>query len=146
MTPLPVELAPCRARRRTALARHRLWSHAVGIVSGEPKCCKSFLASILPLPLLRVSPWLRRFAVDDPGLSASMPPRKCLPSCAGGSRASWVPPASTSPNSKSAPFLRLDLEVDRRSLVETVAKLNSRKLILNPFVHLHREHGMSGID
>jgi hypothetical protein len=38
----------------------------------------------------------------------------------------------------TAPSLRLDLEVDRASLDETVARLPPRLLVLDPFVRLHR--------
>jgi hypothetical protein len=38
----------------------------------------------------------------------------------------------------TAPTLRLDLEADRRNLAETVARLQPRLLILDPFVRLHR--------
>jgi len=38
----------------------------------------------------------------------------------------------------TAPTVRLDLEADRASLAETVAKLRPRLLVLDPFVRLHR--------
>src|SRR5208282_2672581 len=38
----------------------------------------------------------------------------------------------------TAPTVRLDLDTDRRSLEETVAKLKPRLLVLDPFVRLHR--------
>jgi len=38
----------------------------------------------------------------------------------------------------TSPVLRLDLEADRRNLAETVARLQPRLLILDPFVRLHR--------
>src|SRR5271166_3812772 len=38
----------------------------------------------------------------------------------------------------TVPALRLDLEVDRRNLAETVDRLRPRLLILDPFVRLHR--------
>jgi hypothetical protein len=38
----------------------------------------------------------------------------------------------------TAPCLRLDLEADRRNLAETVAMLQPRLLMLDPFVRLHR--------
>src|SRR5262249_32188962 len=39
-----------------------LWSQdAVGIVGGEPKCCKSFLALDLAVAVAAGVPWLRRF-------------------------------------------------------------------------------------
>ena len=38
----------------------------------------------------------------------------------------------------TAPTVRLDLEADRKSLDETVTKLQPRLLVLDPFVRLHR--------
>ena len=38
----------------------------------------------------------------------------------------------------TAPTVRLDLDADRRNLAETVASLQPRLLILDPFVRLHR--------
>ena len=38
----------------------------------------------------------------------------------------------------TSPVLRLDLDADRRNLAETVARLQPRLLILDPFVRLHR--------
>jgi hypothetical protein len=38
----------------------------------------------------------------------------------------------------TAPTVRLDLEADRRSLDDTVAELQPRLLVLDPFVRLHR--------
>ena len=45
-----------------------LWSEeAVGIIGGEPKCCKSFLALDLAVAIAAGTPCLRRFAVQRPG-------------------------------------------------------------------------------
>ena len=45
-----------------------LWSEqAVGIVGGEPKCCKSFLALDLAVAVAAGVPCLRRFAVPHAG-------------------------------------------------------------------------------
>ena len=45
-----------------------LWScEAVGIVGGEPKCCKSFLAPYLAVAVASGAPALRRFPVAAPG-------------------------------------------------------------------------------
>src|SRR5690242_21453481 len=70
MTPLPVEPAHRLAER--ALDRSwlvtELWSEeAVGIIGGEPKCCKSFLALDLAVAVAAGAPCLRRFAVPKPG-------------------------------------------------------------------------------
>src|SRR5260370_8301685 len=45
-----------------------LWSEqAVGILGGEPKCCKSFLALDLAVSVASGTPCLRRFAVQRTG-------------------------------------------------------------------------------
>ena len=45
-----------------------LWSEeAVGIIGGEPKCCKSFLALDLAVSVAAGTPCLRRFAVPRRG-------------------------------------------------------------------------------
>jgi RecA-family ATPase len=45
----------------------------------------------------------------------------------------------------TAPSLRLDLEADRQSLQETVARLTPRLLVLDPFIRLHRiDENVSG--
>ena len=45
-----------------------LWSEeAVGIIGGEPKCCKSFLALDLAVSVAAGTPSLRRFAVAKHG-------------------------------------------------------------------------------
>jgi AAA domain len=70
-----------------------------------------------------------------------MPQKMLLSSYAGGSRVSPPLPGWSSPiyiQVITAPTLRLDLEADRRSLELTVAKLQPRLLILDPFVRLHR--------
>jgi RecA-family ATPase len=45
-----------------------LWAEeAVGIIGGEPKCCKSFLALDLAVAVAAGRPGLRHFAVSKPG-------------------------------------------------------------------------------
>jgi hypothetical protein len=66
MSLLPVEPAWRLAERAE---EHRwlvtgLWGEqAVGIVGGEPKCCKSFLALDLAVAVAAGAPCLRRFVV-----------------------------------------------------------------------------------
>ena len=70
MRPLPVEPAWRLAERDPELRWlvTQLWSwDAVGIVGGEPKCCKSFLALDLAVAVAAGVPCLRRFAVSNPG-------------------------------------------------------------------------------
>src|SRR6516162_4779115 len=120
-----------------------LWSHdAVGIVGGEPKCCKSFLALDLAVAVAAGVPCLRRFVVPDPGrvllYAAEDSPaivRRRLESIAA---AASVDLADLDIQVITAPSLRLDLDADRRSLADTIANLKPRLLILDPFVRLHR--------
>ncbi len=121
MSLLPVEPAWRLAERKE---EHRwliagLWSEqAVGIVGGEPKCCKSFLALGIAVAVAAGIPCLRRFdGICD---------------------AAGVALADLDIQVITAPTLRLDLDADRNSLADTVARLQPRLLILDPFVRLHR--------
>ena len=120
-----------------------LWSHdAVGIVGGEPKCCKSFLALDLAVAVAAGVPCLRRFVVPDPGrvllYAAEDAPAIVRRRLEGIAAAAGVALPDLDIQVITAPTLRLDLEADRRSLAQTVAELNPRLLILDPFVRLHR--------
>jgi hypothetical protein len=120
-----------------------LWSEeAVGIIGGEPKCCKSFLALDLAVAVAAGTPCLRRFAVPRAGrvlLYAAedahhIVRRRLEGICA----AAGLHLADLDVQVITAPTLRLDLEADRRSLEETIAALQPRLLVLDPFVRLHR--------
>ena len=80
MSLLPVEPAWRLAERKE---EHRwliagLWSEqAVGIVGGEPKCCKSFLALDLAVAVAAGIPCLRRFAVPRAGPRPALRRRGC---------------------------------------------------------------------
>jgi AAA domain len=120
-----------------------LWSEeAVGIVGGEPKCCKSFLALDLAVSVAAGVPCLRRFAVPHPGRVLLYAAEDALPivrrRLEGISLAAGVALADLDIQVITAPSVRLDLEADRCSLAETVASLQPRLLILDPFVRLHR--------
>src|SRR5271170_4630573 len=70
MSQLPVQpayrLADCPDQQSWLV--EGLWSEdAVGIIGGEPKCCKSFLALDLAVAVAAGIPCLRRFAVARPG-------------------------------------------------------------------------------
>jgi hypothetical protein len=120
-----------------------LWAEeAVGIVGGEPKCCKSFLALDLAVAVAAGVPCLRRFPVTRPGpvlLYAAedalhVVRRRLEGICA----AAGVELEALDVQVITSPTLRLDLDADRTSLDETVAKLAPRLLVLDPFVRLHR--------
>jgi len=120
-----------------------LWSqHAVGIVGGEPKCCKSFLALDLAVAVAGGVPCLRRFAVPDPGRVLLYAAEDAHPivrrRLEGIATAAGVDLRDLDIQVITAPTLRLDLVADRLALQEAVARLQPRLLILDPFVRLHR--------
>jgi RecA-family ATPase len=152
MTQLPVQpawrLADCPEQQRWLV--DGLWSEeAVGIIGGEPKCCKSFLALDLAVAVAAGIPCLRRFAVSRPGRVLLYPAEDALHIvrrrlegiCAAASAAL----AELDVQVITAPSLRLDLDADRARLDETVARLKPRLLVLDPFVRLHRiDENVSG--
>ena len=145
MRPLPVEPAWRLAERAE---EHRwlvtgLWAEqAVGIVGGEPKCCKSFLALDLAVAVASGTPCLRRFVVPRAGRVLLFAAEDALHIVRrrldGIASAAGIALADLDIQVITAPVLRLDLDADRRSLADTVARLQPRLLILDPFVRLHR--------
>jgi hypothetical protein len=123
------------------LAGHRPVVRA-GIVGGEPKCCKSFLALDLAVAVAAGVPCLRRFAVPRAGRVLLFAAEDALHivrrRLEGISAAAGVALANLDIQVITAPTVRLDLDADRRNLAETVARLQPRLLILDPFVRLHR--------
>ena len=74
-----------------------LWSEqAVGILGGEPKCCKSFLALDLAVSVASGAACLRRFPVRQTGRVSSSLPRTPSRSSAAVCRASAPQPQWTS--------------------------------------------------
>jgi hypothetical protein len=152
MTPLPVEPAHRLAVRALdqAWLVTGLWSEeAVGIIGGEPKCCKSFLALDLAVAVAAGTPCLRRFAVPKPGRvllyaaedALHIVRRRLDGICA----AAGLAIADLDVQVITAPTLRLDLEADRARLDHTIAWLKPRLLVLDPFVRLHRiDENVSG--
>jgi hypothetical protein len=120
-----------------------LWSaDAVGIVGGEPKCCKSFLALDLAVAVASGTPCLRRFSVPQPGrvlLYAAEDALHVVRSRLEGiCAAAGIGLRELDVHVITAPTLRLDLPADRGRLEQTVADLAPRLLVLDPFVRLHR--------
>ena len=65
-TRAPIELED-RPRQEQWLIDGLWGRQAVGIVGGEPKCGKAFLALDLAVAVAAGVPCLRRFAADEPG-------------------------------------------------------------------------------
>ena len=152
MSQLPVQpvwrLADCPEQQRWLV--DGLWSEeAVGIIGGEPKCCKSFLALDLAVAVAAGTPCLRRFAVGRPGRVLLYPAEDALHvvrrRLEGICAAAGTGLTALDVQVITAPCLRLDLDADRARLNETVARLKPRLLVLDPFVRLHRiDENVSG--
>lgn len=145
MRTLPVtragELPVCPLEHRWLITD--LWAdEAVGIVGGEPKCGKSFLALDMLVAVAAGIPCLRRFPPARRGpvlLYAAEDALHLVRSRLEGiCRAAGVALADLPIHVITAPSLRLDVAEDRQQLQATVGALRPILLVLDPFVRLHR--------
>lgn len=139
---LPAHRLAERAQARRWLI-DELWAdEAVGIVGGEPKCCKSFLALDMAVAVAGGVPCLRRFAPARTGRVLLYAAEDALhvvrQRLAGIAGAAGRDLADLDIHVITAPSVRLDVERDRDALTETVATLAPVLLVLDPFVRLHR--------
>ena len=120
-----------------------LWGEdAVGILGGEPKCCKSFLALDMAVSVASGTSCLRQFPVRRQGTVLFFPAEDSLAVvrrrlegiCVAGDLDLEALPIEVI----TAPALRLDLESDRQLLSNTVQTLEPILLILDPLIRLHR--------
>ena len=145
MTMLPVKAAhtlPMIAPEHSWLIEELWGRDAVGIIGGEPKCCKSFLALDMAVSIASGLPCLGRFLPQQTGRVLLFAAEDALPmvrarlegiSTVFGTRLDALDIQVI-----TSPTLRLDLVPDRESLLETVAVIKPRFLVLDPFVRLHR--------
>jgi len=145
MTRLPVlracDLPVCPPEHRWLI--EDLWAdEAVGIVGGEPKCGKSFLALDLVVAVAAGVPCLRRFRPARCGPVLLYAAEDALhlvrTRLEGICHAAGVLLTDLPIHVITAPSLRLDLTDDRAQLQVTVAGLRPILLVLDPFVRLHR--------
>jgi len=120
-----------------------LWSQrAVGIVGGEPKTCKSFLALDMAVSVASGRACLRRFGVREKGpvlLYAAEDPLHVVRSRLQGiALAAGADFESLDVHVITVPKLRLDLQEHTERLCATVEELRPKLLVLDPFVRLHR--------
>lgn len=145
MTGLPVRLAadlePCPEEHCWLI--EGLWAdRGVGILGGEAKLGKSWLALDAAVSVASGVPCLRSFAVPRPGSvllyaaeDALHSVRKRLEAI---TAAAGIGLGGLPLHVITAPSLRLDVAADRQRLRATVADLMPRLLVLDPFVRLHR--------
>jgi len=145
MTALPVRLAhqlEARPEEQRWLIEG-LWSaEAVGIVGGEPKCCKSFLALDMAVAVAAGTPCLGRFPTVRRGRVLLFAAEDSLAvvrqRLAGIAAATNTTLDALDIHVIIAPVVRLDIELDRTRLEDTVRALRPALLVLDPFVRLHR--------
>jgi hypothetical protein len=145
MNPLPVQRASqlSSAGPQTQWLVEQLWTEqAVGILGGEPKCCKSFLALDLAVSVASGAACLRQFPVRRHGPVLLFPAEDSLAvvrqRLEGIATAAQVAFGSLPVDVITAPALRLDTAADRERLANTVQSLKPTLLILDPLIRLHR--------
>jgi hypothetical protein len=145
MNPLPVQRASqlASAGPQTQWLVKELWTEqAVGILGGEPKCCKSFLALDLAVSVASGAACLRQFPVRRTGPVLLFPAEDSLAVVRGRlegiATAAQVGFDSLPVQVITAPALRLDTEPDRQRLAQTVRQQRPVLLILDPLIRLHR--------
>lgn len=145
MSALPVRLAhelDVRLEEKRWLIEGLWAAEAVGIVGGEPKVCKSFLALDMAVAVASGTPCLRRFPTPKRGRVLLFAAEDSLAivreRLAGIAVAAGLALDSLDIHVILEPVVRLDIELDRARLEETVKDLAPVLLILDPFVRLHR--------
>jgi hypothetical protein len=119
-----------------------LWSaQAVGIIGGEPKCGKSFLALDLAVSVASGTACLRHFVTHQRGtvllFAAEDAPHIVRQRLEGIAAAASVDFQTLDVEVITVPTLRLDRHDHRCKLAATVARLQPKLLVLDPFVRLH---------
>ena len=142
---LPVQPAhqlPARSEAQRWLVTGLWLEQAVGVLGGEPKCCKSFLALDLAVAVASGTACLRHFPVPTAGRvllyaaedALHIVRRRLEGICV----AAQLNLLDLNVQVITAPTVRLDLQTDRDRLEHTVKELKPRLLVLDPFVRLHR--------
>jgi hypothetical protein len=142
---LPVQRASqleCNGPQTQWLVEELWTDQAVGILGGEPKCCKSFLALDVAVSVASGAACLRQFPVRRSGPVLLFPAEDSLAvvrqRLEGIAAAAQVPFGSLPVQVITAPSLRLDTEPDRQRLSRTVQEQRPVLLILDPLIRLHR--------
>lgn len=135
------ELPVCPPEHRWLI--EDLWAdQAVGIIGGEPKCGKSFLALDLLVAVASGALCLRHFAPLRRGPVLLYAAEDALhlvrTRLEGLCRVAAVTLSDLPIHVITAPSVRLDLADDRQQLQATIAMLRPVLLVLDPFVRLHR--------
>lgn len=138
---LPVHELPLQAEKRRWLVDSLWMGSSVGLIGGEPKTYKTFLAMDLCVSVASGMPCLRTYPVPDPGPVLLYAAEDALHIVR--SRIEGICAAAGCSAQKldlkviTAATVRLDQPADRDRLRHTVERLRPRLLVLDPFVRLH---------
>lgn len=121
----------------------QLWTiGGVGIIGGEPKCYKSFLALSIAIAVSSGVACLGKYKVQHQGrvvlYAAEDAPHIVKGRLEGICRNNNLELKSLDIQVITVPTLRLDKESDQEKLKNTIEQLRPQLLILDPFVRLHR--------
>jgi hypothetical protein len=138
---VPVGAIPTESGTRWLI--EGLWAEqACGIVSGQPKLGKTWLALDLALSVATGTPALGRYPVAQPGpvliFAAEDPPQALRSRLEGLSGRRKLRIESLAVSLILDSTLRLDTAEDQDRLAKTVSLHRPKLLILDPFVRLHR--------
>ncbi len=120
-----------------------LWADCgVGVIGGEPKCCKSWLALEMAVSLASGRPCLGVYSVERPGPvlvymaedAAAVVKQRLDAIC----QHRHLKLDTLPIYAITAATLRLDKTTDQGRLRRTVERLKPRMLVLDPLVRLHR--------
>lgn len=140
---LRVAEVPPEPTGQSAWLVENLWSRqAVGVLGGQPKTAKTFLALEIALAVASGTPCLGRFPVPEPGpvlfFAAEDAPRQIHARLRGLAQARGVDFDTLPVFLILTQQLRLDLDRDLARLTQVVDTLRPRLLILDPFIRVHR--------
>jgi len=138
---LPAARLPSHAPEQRWLVEQLWGTEAVGIIGGEPKCCKSFLALDLAVSVASGSACLGHFRAAAAArvlLYAAEDPLHVVRERLEGITAARGATLHNLPLFViTAPRLRLDDSGHCDRLCETIEKIKPALLVLDPFVRLH---------
>ncbi len=121
-----------------------LWGdQAVGLVGGEPKSHKSFLALDAAVSVASGTPCLRRFRTPERGPVLFFAAEDALhivrERLEGIAAAAQLSLSGLDVHLITTPVVRIDLPDHQRKLNDTIERIRPRLVVLDPFVRLHRK-------
>jgi len=120
-----------------------LWTHgAVGIIGGSPKSCKSWLGLDMAISVSSKTNCIGCFKVEQSGPALVYLAEDALSSVRNRieniCKSRKLDIASLPLHVITTPVLRLDLQGDRKRLINTISKLRPKMMLLDPLIRLHR--------